>query len=110
VGTTFRFESLFVRARDNSGKSFTNVYCGSFSHILQESKTSRISQLTKQEMNLELGFLGQRTVQRSDLIPSVRNVAALASLHSSVVSLIFFSSFPEPNAIHRLGLPRRYLG
>ncbi|KAJ7487411.1 exocyst complex component sec8 [Mycena galericulata] len=41
-------------------------------------------QLCRQETNLEMDFLGQNTIQHSDLVVSVRNLGALASLYRSV--------------------------
>lgn len=46
--------------------------------------TSTHQQLCRQETNLELDFLGQNTVKEIDLIQSIRNLSALASLYRSV--------------------------
>ncbi|KAJ7630763.1 exocyst complex component sec8 [Roridomyces roridus] len=50
----------------------------------QETDSSQQQQLCRQETNLEMDFLGQNTIQHPDLIVSVRNLAALASLYRSV--------------------------
>ncbi|KAF9457349.1 Sec8 exocyst complex component-specific domain-containing protein [Collybia nuda] len=49
-----------------------------------EGNIAKQYQLYQQETNLELEFLGKRTLTRADLIPSIRNLAALASLYRSV--------------------------
>ncbi|KAG5635065.1 hypothetical protein H0H81_012546 [Sphagnurus paluster] len=41
-------------------------------------------QLCRQETNLELELLGRKTIPQTDLIPSIRNLAALAGLYRSV--------------------------
>jgi hypothetical protein len=38
-----------------------------------------------------MDLLGQKTIQHSELIVSIRNLGALASLYRSVVSFFFFS-------------------
>ncbi|KAJ7225698.1 exocyst complex component sec8 [Mycena pura] len=49
-----------------------------------ETDFSKQLQLSRQETNLEMDFLGQNTIQHSDLVLSVRNLGALASLYKSV--------------------------
>ncbi|KAJ7102110.1 exocyst complex component sec8 [Mycena belliarum] len=49
-----------------------------------ETESAKLQQLSRQETNLEMDFLGQNTVQNSDLVVSVRNLGALASLYHSV--------------------------
>ncbi|KAJ7169705.1 exocyst complex component sec8 [Mycena filopes] len=49
-----------------------------------ETDTSKQQQLSRQETNLEMDFLGQNSIQPSDLVASVRNLGALASLYRSV--------------------------
>ncbi|KAJ7293405.1 exocyst complex component sec8 [Mycena rebaudengoi] len=49
-----------------------------------ESDSSKQQQLFRQETNLEMDFLGQKPIQHSDLVVSIRNLAALASLYRSV--------------------------
>ncbi|KAK0465001.1 exocyst complex component sec8 [Desarmillaria tabescens] len=48
------------------------------------SNISTQQQLCRQETNLELDFLRQDTVKETDLVPSIRNLSALASLYRSV--------------------------
>jgi exocyst complex component 4 len=43
-------------------------------------------QLCKQETHIELGLLAGETITKGELIPSVRNLAALGSLYHSLVS------------------------
>lgn len=50
----------------------------------EESNGSKLQQLCRQETNIELELLHQSVINKSDLIPSVRNLAALASLYHSV--------------------------
>ncbi|KAJ7107607.1 exocyst complex component sec8 [Mycena crocata] len=49
-----------------------------------ETDAAKQQQLARQETNLEMDFLGQNAIQHSDLVVSVRNLAALASLYRSV--------------------------
>jgi len=56
--------------------------------VVQSLDRAKLQQLHKQEANIELEFLGQKTVKKEDLMPSVKNLAALASLHHSVVCLL----------------------
>ncbi|KAJ7786127.1 exocyst complex component sec8 [Mycena metata] len=49
-----------------------------------ETDISKQQQLARQETNLEMDFLGQNTIQASELVVSVRNLGALASLYRSV--------------------------
>jgi len=49
-----------------------------------ESDLPKQQQLCRQETNLEMDSLGQNTIQNSDLVVSIRNLAALASLYRSV--------------------------
>lgn len=62
-----------------------------FNMLLQGSDTAKQQQLCRQETNLELELLGQKTVTKADLVPAVRNLAALANLYRSVVNV----SFPQ---------------
>ncbi|KAF8917620.1 Sec8 exocyst complex component-specific domain-containing protein [Mucidula mucida] len=41
-------------------------------------------QLCRQESNIEIDFLGQDTIAKKDLVPSTRNIAALARLYKSL--------------------------
>ncbi|KAJ6509353.1 exocyst complex component sec8 [Mycena vitilis] len=52
-----------------------------------ETDSSKQQQLCRQETNLEMDFLGQNAIQHSDLVVSVRNLGALASLYRSVAWL-----------------------
>lgn len=61
-------------------------------HFSLQSDLSLQQQLCKQETNLELGFLGQKNLTKSDLVPSVRNLAGLASLYHSIVRDLILSS------------------
>ncbi|KAJ7596856.1 exocyst complex component sec8 [Mycena floridula] len=55
------------------------------SELLGTSDIAIQQQMCRQETNLELGFLGQNnTVSKSNLVPSTRNLASLASLYHSV--------------------------
>ncbi|KAK0208187.1 exocyst complex component sec8 [Desarmillaria ectypa] len=64
------------------------------------SNISTQQQLCRQETNLELDFLGQDTVKETDLVPSIRNLSALASLYRSVVSISVYAWFAsELNAL-----------
>lgn len=54
------------------------------SELLSHPDLMHERQLCRQETNLEIGFLGQDTVTKGDLVPSTRNLAALASLYHSV--------------------------
>ncbi|KAJ6574932.1 Sec8 exocyst complex component-specific domain-containing protein [Mycena capillaripes] len=49
-----------------------------------ETDSSKQQQLCRQETNLEMDLLGQNTIQHSELVVSVRNLGALASLYRSV--------------------------
>ncbi|KAF7306760.1 Sec8 exocyst complex component specific domain-containing protein [Mycena indigotica] len=49
-----------------------------------ESDLPKQQRLCKQETHLELNFLGQTDIKRTDLIVSIRNLGALASLYRSV--------------------------
>ncbi|KAK0506252.1 exocyst complex component sec8 [Armillaria luteobubalina] len=51
---------------------------------ISPNDSSKQQQLCRQETNLELDFLSQDTVKETDLIPSIRNLSALASLYRSV--------------------------
>jgi hypothetical protein len=63
---------------------------------VQESNLMKHQQLCRQQTNIEIELLGRRPIVKEDLIPSVRNLSALASLYHSVVrdqplcSSIFF--------------------
>ncbi|KAJ7706369.1 Sec8 exocyst complex component-specific domain-containing protein [Mycena rosella] len=49
-----------------------------------ETDSTKLQQLSRQETNLEMDFLGQNAIQNSELVASIRNLGALASLHRSV--------------------------
>ncbi|KAJ7071200.1 exocyst complex component sec8 [Mycena amicta] len=49
-----------------------------------ENDLPKQQQLCRQETNLEMDFLGQNAIQRTDLVVSIRNLGALASLYRSV--------------------------
>ncbi|GLB35982.1 putative vacuolar-sorting protein 54, of GARP complex [Lyophyllum shimeji] len=49
-----------------------------------EEDTGKLQQLCRQETNLELELLGRKAIPPGDLIPSIRNIAALALLYRSV--------------------------
>ncbi|PPQ65775.1 hypothetical protein CVT24_011992, partial [Panaeolus cyanescens] len=56
-----------------------------FSELKSQNATEgKRQQLHKQETKLEMEMLGSRIVQKGELIPSTRNVAALAALYQSV--------------------------
>ncbi|KAJ7275219.1 Sec8 exocyst complex component-specific domain-containing protein [Mycena haematopus] len=67
-----------------------------------ETDPSKQQQLCRQETNLEMDLLGQNTVQHSELIVSIRNLAALASLYRSVAwfasELHVLKATPEDNS------------
>ncbi|TFK77269.1 hypothetical protein BDN72DRAFT_784268 [Pluteus cervinus] len=52
--------------------------------VTSESDTAKQQQLCRQETNIELELLRQTKIRPSDLIPSIKNLAALASLYHSV--------------------------
>ncbi|KAF7320273.1 Sec8 exocyst complex component specific domain-containing protein [Mycena kentingensis (nom. inval.)] len=52
--------------------------------LTPEADLAKQQQLCRQETNLEMDFLGQTAIQHSDLVVSVRNLGALASLYRSV--------------------------
>ncbi|KII94197.1 hypothetical protein PLICRDRAFT_171865 [Plicaturopsis crispa FD-325 SS-3] len=52
--------------------------------ITPETDIAKRKQLYRQETHFESSFLAQGTVQKSDLVPSTRNLAALCSLYHSV--------------------------
>jgi exocyst complex component 4 len=54
--------------------------------LLQEDDTMEQLRLSRKETGIEMKFLGQNTVHKEDLVPSVRNLSTLASLYRSVVS------------------------
>lgn len=57
--------------------------------ISQEPDGPRQQDLYRQETQIEMGFLGQKKISKADLMSSTRNLAALASLHRSVVCSLF---------------------
>ncbi|KAF8213248.1 exocyst complex component sec8 [Mycena galopus ATCC 62051] len=67
-----------------------------------ETDPSKQQQLCRQETNLEMDLLGQGTIQHSDLIVSIRNLGALASLYRSVAwfasELQVLKAIPEDNS------------
>jgi exocyst complex component 4 len=54
--------------------------------IIQKTDMSQRGQLCKQETHIEMGLLAGETITKKELIPSVRNLAALGSLYHSLVS------------------------
>jgi len=50
----------------------------------EDADSPKQQQLCRQETELELNFVGRETVSQTDLVPSTRNLAALASLYRSV--------------------------
>jgi exocyst complex component 4 len=57
--------------------------------ISQEPNDLRQQELYRQETQIEMDFLEQKKISKADLISSVRDIAALASLHRSVVRSLF---------------------
>jgi exocyst complex component 4 len=53
--------------------------------ISQEPNDFRQQELYRQETQIEMDFLEQKKMSNADLISSMRDLAALASLHRSVV-------------------------
>ena len=53
--------------------------------ISQEPNDLRQQELYLQETQIEMDFLDQKRIFKTDLISSTQNLAALASLHRSVV-------------------------
>ncbi|KAF8913032.1 exocyst complex component sec8 [Gymnopilus junonius] len=51
---------------------------------LEENDQAQLHQLYRQETNIESEILGAKAITKSDLIPSLRSLASLASLHRSV--------------------------
>ncbi|KAJ3563576.1 hypothetical protein NP233_g8850 [Leucocoprinus birnbaumii] len=49
-----------------------------------ESDLLKQQQLCRQQTNIEIELLGRRPIEKEDLIPSVRNLSALATLYRSV--------------------------
>ncbi|KAF5352783.1 hypothetical protein D9756_006065 [Leucocoprinus leucothites] len=49
-----------------------------------ESNLMKQQQLCRQQTNIEIELLGRRPIEKEDLIPSVRNLSALATLYRSV--------------------------
>ncbi len=65
------------------------------------------TQLCRQETHLENSLLGEGAVSKDDLIVSIRNVSALASLYHSVVRQLLSHHFRH--IIHRSRYPRHGL-
>ncbi|KAF7339799.1 Sec8 exocyst complex component specific domain-containing protein [Mycena venus] len=67
-----------------------------------ETDAPKQQQLCRQETNLEMDLLGQNTIQHSELIVSIRNLGALASLYRSVAwfasELHVLKATPEENS------------
>ncbi|KAK7064373.1 Sec8 exocyst complex component-specific domain-containing protein [Favolaschia claudopus] len=67
-----------------------------------DTDSAKQQQLCRQETNLEMDLLGQNTIQHSELIPSIRNLGALASLYQSVAwfasELHVLKATPEENS------------
>ena len=57
--------------------------------ISQEPNDLRQQELYRQETQIEIDFLEQKKISKADLISSMRDLAALASLHRSVVRSLF---------------------
>lgn len=57
--------------------------------ISQEPDDLRQQELYRQETQIEMNFLEQKKICKGDLISSMRDLAALASLHRSVVRFLF---------------------
>ena len=57
--------------------------------ISQEPNDLRQQELFRQETQIEMDFLEQKKISKADLISSMRDLAALASLHRSVVRFLF---------------------
>lgn len=57
--------------------------------ISQEPDDLRQQELYRQETQMEMKFLEQKKISKVDLISSMRDLAALASLHRSVVRFLF---------------------
>ena len=57
--------------------------------ISQEPDDLRQQELYRQETQMEMKFLEQKKISKADLISSMRDLAALASLHRSVVRFLF---------------------
>jgi exocyst complex component 4 len=58
--------------------------------VKQVTNIAKQLQLCKQETHIELDFLGREKVSDVALVPSVRNLATLASLYRSVVSALYW--------------------
>lgn len=63
------------------------------------SEVDKQHQLCRQETHIEFGLMGRKTLVKEDLVPSIRNLAALASLYRSVSwfssKLIALKATPE---------------
>ena len=57
--------------------------------ISQEPDDFRQHKLYLRETQIEMDFLDQKNISKTDLISSTRNLAALAGLHRSVVRSLF---------------------
>lgn len=57
--------------------------------VSQELNGPRQKELCCEETQIEMDFLGQKKIFKTDLMSSTRNLAALASLHRSVVCSLF---------------------
>ncbi|KAL6310091.1 Sec8 exocyst complex component-specific domain-containing protein [Sparassis latifolia] len=55
-----------------------------YKHVQTDHDTMKKYQLCRQETHLQQNILGEQSVGNEDLIPSVRNLSALASLYRSV--------------------------
>lgn len=51
------------------------------------SEMDKQHQLCRQETHIEFELMGRKTLVKDDLVPSIRNLAALASLYRSVVGV-----------------------
>jgi hypothetical protein len=94
MGPKIRTQYLHLRVIDDIGVSnTTHVLSGLTSG--QEENIVKQHQLCRQETNLELELLGRKAITHTDLVPSTRNLAALASLYRSIVSIryVLLSSF-----------------
>lgn len=52
------------------------------------SISTSVQQLCQQESNLEINLLGDRSIRADELVGSIRDLFAMASLHHSVVSCV----------------------
>jgi hypothetical protein len=71
----------------------------------QEDDATDQLRLSRKETSMEMKFLGQNTVHKEDLVPSIRNLSSLGSLYRSVVSVPAYPDVCIDDQVHgRLGL------